>query len=64
MTTTYEISGNEFVERQTRALMDRYKSSRPKPRNSAMGFPSFRRPRGGKLSLEQALEMLEQKEGK
>ena len=30
MTTTYEISGDEFVERQTRALMDRYKSSRPK----------------------------------
>ena len=28
--TTYEISGDEFVERQTRALMDRYKSSRPK----------------------------------
>lgn len=23
MTTTYEISGDEFVERQTRALMDR-----------------------------------------
>lgn len=32
------VDAGRIVEAQTRALADTYKSSNPKPRNSAMGF--------------------------
>jgi len=35
---TYQISANEFIEAQTRQMEREFKSSRPKPRNKAMGF--------------------------
>lgn len=35
---TYEIDGTRFVEMQTDAIKRKWKSSRPRPRNRAMGF--------------------------
>ncbi len=34
----YEVSGNEFVDAQTRKIEKEFKTSRPRPRNRAMGF--------------------------
>ncbi len=35
---TFEIDGTRFVEMQTEAIKRKWKSSRPRPRNRAMGF--------------------------
>jgi hypothetical protein len=43
--TTKEISGDEFVARQTRQIEREFKCSRPKPRNRAMGFKGNDRPK-------------------
>jgi len=34
----YRISANAFIEAQTRQMEKEFKSSRPSPRNRAMGF--------------------------
>lgn len=40
-----EISGNDFVARQTEQIKEEFKCSRPRPRNRAMGFKDPKRKR-------------------
>ena len=39
------VSGNEFVEQQTKEFSRNFTSSRPRPRNRAMGFKGDDKPK-------------------
>ena len=39
------VSGNDFVEHQTKEFAKRFTSSRPRPRNKAMGFKGSDKPK-------------------
>lgn len=44
-----EFSAHEIADAQTRQIEKMYKSSRPRPRNSAMGFPKGKRGEEGRI---------------
>lgn len=42
-----EISGNDFVDAQTKSIEREFKTSKPRPRHDAMGFPPRKRAKKG-----------------
>ncbi len=51
---TYEVSANDFIEQQTKQIEKEFKSSRPNPRNWAMGFRGEPKPKHKQPSTEKA----------
>lgn len=48
-----EISGDEFVNAQTRQIEEEFKCSRPRPRNRAMGFKDEKKRKRRRIRLNE-----------